>query len=204
MGRAVTEPVDRAALGRLAGTVAAATAAFDRDDHAEALARAEAYAWWFCDDHVELVKSRAYGAAGPDGAASAVAGLRAALDVLLRLLAPVLPFATEEVWSWWRDGSVHRAAWPDPAPLRAAAGELDPRLPDLASWVLGEVRRAKSTAHVSVRAPVDRLRVLADEPSATALRPAAADLALAAGASRLELETTADGPAVLVTLRPDG
>ena len=76
---------------------------------------------------------------------------------------------------------MHRAAWPDPAPLRAAARGLDPRLPELASWVLGEVRRAKSTAHVSVRAPVDRLRVRADELSAAALRHAAVDLALAAG-----------------------
>jgi valyl-tRNA synthetase len=197
---APTEPVDRAALGRLAGTVAAATEAFERYDHAGALAAAEAYAWWFCDDHVELVKSRAYGAAGPEAAASAVAGLRTALDMLLRLLAPVLPFATEEVWSWWRAGSVHRAAWPDPAPLRAAARGLDPRLPELASWVLGEVRRAKSTAHVSVRAPVDRLRVLADELSATALRHAAVDLALASGATHLELQPTAGESAVQVTL----
>jgi valyl-tRNA synthetase len=196
-------PVDRAALGRLAGTVAAATAAFDRYDHAEALARAESYAWWFCDDHVELVKSRAYGAAGPEAAASAVAGLRTALDTLLRLLAPVLPFATEEVWSWWREGSVHRAAWPDPAPLRAAARGLDPRLPELVSWVLGEVRRAKSTAHVSVRAPVDRLRVQADELSAAALRHAAVDLALASGATHLELERTAGESAVQVTLAAD-
>jgi valyl-tRNA synthetase len=195
-----TAAVDRAALGRLADTVTAATAAFDRYDHAGALATAEAYAWWFCDDQVELVKSRAYGAAGPDAAASAVAGLRTALDVLLRLLAPVLPFATEEAWSWWREGSVHRAAWPHPAPLRAAARGLDPRLPELASWVLGEVRRAKSTAHVSVRAPVDRLRVLADEVSATALRHAAVDLALAAGATHLELEPTAGDAAVQVTL----
>ncbi len=197
---APTAPVDRAALGRLADTVAAATAAFDRYDHAEALARAESYAWWFCDDHVELVKSRAYGAAGPEAAASAVAGLRTVLDTLLRLLAPVLPFATEEVWSWWREGSVHRAAWPDPAPLRAAAQGLDPRLPELASWVLGEVRRAKSTARVSVRAPVDRLRVRADELSAAALRHAAVDLALASGATHLELEQTAGESEVQVRL----
>jgi valyl-tRNA synthetase len=194
------EGVDRAALGRLAGVVAAATAAFERYDHAEALARTESYAWWFCDDHVELVKSRAYGAVGPHRAASAVAGLRCALEVLLRLLAPVLPFATEEVWSWWREGSVHTSPWPDPAPLRQAARGLDPELPDLASWVLGEVRRAKSAAHLSVRAPVELLRVRSDEGRSAALRHAAVDLALAAGATHLELERHDGEPEVVVRL----
>jgi valyl-tRNA synthetase len=199
-GAEPTAAVDRAALARLADTVEAATAAFDRYDHAAALAAAETYAWWFCDDHVELVKSRAYGATDPAGAASAVAGLRAALDVLLRLLAPVLAFVTEEVWSWWRPGSVHTAPWPAAAPLRAAAGTVDPRLAELASWVLGEVRRAKSGAHVSVRAPVSRLSVAVDEGQAIALRPAAVDLALAAVATHVELDPTATVPEVEVIL----
>ncbi|HEY6749411.1 MAG TPA: valine--tRNA ligase [Mycobacteriales bacterium] len=192
--------VDRAALARLADTVDTATAAFDRYDHAGALAAAEAYAWWFCDDHVELVKSRAYGATDPAGAASAVAGLRSALDVLLRLLAPVLPFVTEEVWSWWRDGSVHTAPWPAAGPLRAAAGTVDPLLPELSSWVLGEVRKAKSVAQVSMRATVERLTVQVDEGHAVTLRAAAVDLALAAGATHLELDPTATEPAVEVVL----
>jgi valyl-tRNA synthetase len=194
--RAVTAAVDRAAVGRLAGTVATATACFDRYDHAGALAAAEAYAWWFCDDHVELVKSRAYGATDPAGAASAVAGLRVALDGLLRLLAPVLPFATEEIWSWWRPGSVHTAAWPSP-PAPAGA---DPRLPELASWVLAEVRRAKSTAHVSMRAPVSTLTIRVDEADARTLRPAAVDLSLASAAVHLDIDPTAAERSVEVTL----
>jgi valyl-tRNA synthetase len=199
-GGTPTEAVDRAALARLAGVVDAATDAFAGYDHAAALARIEAYAWEFCDDHVELVKSRGYGAVGAPGAASAVAGLRAVLDALLRLLAPFLPYATEEVWSWWRDGSVHAAAWPDPEPLRTAARGADLRLPELASWVLREVRRAKSEAKLSVRAPVRRLRVREDEERLAVLRHAAVDLALACGASHLELEPTPDEAEVLTTL----
>ena len=191
---AVRDPVDRAMLGRLAGVVDAATAAYDRFDHAGALAAVETFFWEFCDDHVELVKSRAYGDVGPAEAASAVAGLRTALDVLLRLLAPTLPFVTEEVWSWWRDGSVHVAPWPTAGPLLGAADGADDALPGLVSWVLGEVRRAKSDARASMRAPVERLAVTVSGPAAATLRHASVDLALAAGATHLEIRPS-DGEA---------
>jgi valyl-tRNA synthetase len=151
---AMTDPVDRAMAARLSGVVAEATTAFEGYDYARALERIEQFFWWFCDDYVELVKSRGYGSRGADTAASARAALRLALDVLQRLLAPFLPFATEEVWSWWQEGSIHRASWPDAADLAAfAAGaeaaELDPALE-----VLAAVRKAKTEAKVSMRALV--------------------------------------------------
>ncbi|SCE79480.1 valyl-tRNA synthetase [Micromonospora viridifaciens] len=158
-----TEPLDTAMLAELSGVVGVATSAFEAYDHTAALMATEAFFWRFCDDYIELVKERAYGS-GP-GADSARAALATALSVQLRLFAPVLPFVTEEVWSWWRYGSVHRAPWPTTYEVgRAVQGPGDPELLRLAADALGQVRRAKSERKLSMKA---------DVPLAEALGPAA-------------------------------
>ncbi|HKP74483.1 MAG TPA: class I tRNA ligase family protein, partial [Longimicrobiaceae bacterium] len=127
--------------------------------YTRALERAEVFFWWFCDNYLELVKGRRYGEMGPEGAASAAGALQAALDVLLRLFAPFLPFVTEEVWSWWRDGSIHRAAWPTDDELRARGGDGDEHVLDAAAELLGEIRKAKSAAKVGLASAVERVRL---------------------------------------------
>ena len=193
----VTEPVDRALLATLAGVVAEATAGYEAYDPSRALERVEAFFWTFCDDYIELVKTRAYGA-GPE-AESAGRALRTALDVLLRLFAPVLPFATEEVWSWWRDGSVHTQPWPDALALREAGGQGgDPSLLTVAGEVLAQVRKAKSTAKVSMRAEVDRVVVRDTGDRIALVRQAAVDLINAGVVGELVVEL--GEPDVVVTL----
>jgi valyl-tRNA synthetase len=152
----VSQPLDRSLLARLAEVVEEATRAYEGYDPARALERTEGFFWTFCDDYIELVKGRAY-SEGP-AAESARRALRTALDALLRLFAPVLPFATEEVWSWWREGSVHRQSWPDAAALRPArVEEVEADALRRAAEVLAEVRKAKSSAKTSQRTPVTRL-----------------------------------------------
>jgi valyl-tRNA synthetase len=174
---AITNPMDRALLARLADTVAIATEAFEDYNYARALEVSETFFWNFTDDYVELVKDRAYGTQGDVAAASARATLATSLSVLLRLFAPVLPFTTEEVWSWWQDGSVHRSTWPDASVVRALAADGDAALVDDVAEVLTLVRKAKSEAKVSMKADVTSASIHAPSDRLSRLRLAVADLA---------------------------
>jgi valyl-tRNA synthetase len=191
----VTEPIDLSLLARLNDVVAESTKAFEAWDYTRALERTESFFWDFCDDYIELVKTRAYGE-GPE-AESASRTLRLALDVLLRLLAPVLPFATEEVWSWWREGSVHASTWPT---TEEVPGDGDVSLLPAAGEVLGVVRKAKSTAKLSMRAEVSSLVLRGDAARVALLEQARTDLTNAGVVSELRIEE--GEPAVDVTLAP--
>jgi len=181
-------------------TFSDATAAFGGYDYHRALERTETFFWRFCDDYLELVKIRAYrgGAAGR----SAQAALSTALSVLLRLFAPFMPFVTEEVWSWWQEGSVHRASWPVAGEFLDAARGADPAVLDVAGAVLADIRKAKSAEKKSQRHEVLSL-VVEDQPDliATLLR-AETDVRHAGGVIDLVVKQGKDR-SVRVELAPD-
>lgn len=177
----VVEPLDRAVMARLAEVVREATASMNSYEHSKALETIETFFWQFCDDYIELVKNRAYGTADSTGRTptqeavkSARTALGLGLDAFARLLAPYMPFATEEVWGWMHagEGSVHTSSWPtDEAYVVAAAepsrkgenvetlraNEERTRLTDMLVWAgkaLAELRGLKSQAKVSMKTPI--------------------------------------------------
>ena len=211
----LTHPLDRALVARLATVVAEATDSFEAYDYARALERAESFFWWYCDFYLELIKGRRYDP-DPDVSASVSLALRVSLSVFQRLFAPFLPFVCEEVWSWWQEGSVHRAAWPSAQELAAAAGghgldvasgpdggetapdsgETVPIGADARAMeevalevtvdVLREVRKAKSQARQPMRAPVSRVIVRDSAERLSALALGESDLLLAGTIELLE------------------
>jgi valyl-tRNA synthetase len=178
-------PLDLAVLAGLDAATADATAALEAADWTAALERVERFFWTFCDQYLELVKDRAYRPPGEPGGASARAALRTGLDVQVRLLAPYLAYAGEEVWSWWRDGSVHLAGWPE-VPVAPAAAGADQRPLEAASQVIGAIRRAKSQAKLPLRTPVRRATVDGPAELLAAARAAEDDLAAAGRVAAFE------------------
>jgi valyl-tRNA synthetase len=200
---AVTAPLDRSMFALLADVVDEATNAFDVFDYARALERSERFFWQFCDDYVELVKGRAYGGAGEAASASAAVALRTALSTLQRLFAPFLPFVTEEVWSWWHDDtSIHRAAWPDTTPLRAAAD--DGLAFAVASDVIREVRKVKSEQRRSLATPVTRAEVRDTEARLAALAEVAADVREAGKVAQLDTAVAGEFSVAVELAPPEG
>ncbi|MFZ9082729.1 MAG: valine--tRNA ligase [Ilumatobacteraceae bacterium] len=194
--------LDLAMLARVAHTVDEATRAFDDYDYARALERTEATFWWFCDDYVELVKGRAYGVHGDDGAASAQVSLRLALSALQRLLAPFIPFATESVWRWWQSGSVHTASWPSAEEFSTSG---DDAILDPVGEVLAQIRRSKTEAKTSQKTPVSLASVRASSAHCAAIESARAEITDAGSVESWELNTddSLSTPSVTVQLAVD-
>jgi valyl-tRNA synthetase len=205
----VREPLDLGLCARLRGTVERATASFEAFDYAGALAATEESFWEFCDDYLELAKLRSYAESDSPGRRSALATLGLALRAFLRLFAPHLPYASEELWaarfaSEGARGSVHVAPWPraeEYGPERAgdaaafAAGAL----------VLRKIRAAKTQSKRSLRWPVDEIAVRGPQSELAALRAVLPDV-LRAGAvrergARLEPGAPPEGEALGVVVR---
>ena len=175
---AITAPVDRAMLRNLAALLEEATRDLESYDYARVLQRTEEFFWRFCDDYLELVKGRRYGEQGPVAATSANGALVAALSVLLRLFAPFLPFVTEEVWSWWQKGSIHRSAWPSRRELEellagdsAELRDADRRVLEWATEVLFEVRKQRSEDKQPMRVPISKVLITVPDASVIQLMP---------------------------------
>ena len=189
--------LDRGFLQELQGVVAETTASFAEFEFAPALKATEAFFWArFTDSYVELAKVRARAEDDPEGRASAVAALRRGLSVLLRLFAPVLPYITEEVWSWaigpeLGEPTVHSAGWPSLADFADVnAPEVEGSFA-IAVEALAAINRAKTSAGVGIGRGALSLELAANGSDLKKLRSVIDDV-VAAG--RIRAHTLTENP----------
>ena len=185
----VTQDVDHALLNKLAQVVETATTSFEKYDYTRALEVAETFFWAFTDDYVELVKERTYGNQGEAAANSARAALGITTHTLLKLFAPFIPFVTEEVWSWWQEGSIHLQSWPKSSEIitNKSVG-IDPL--NNVTWILSEVRKVKTENKQSMKAEVKTLEIWAKAEVIEQVKDAQKDLIAAGNIKDLKLNLT--------------
>lgn len=186
----ITNALDKSMLAQLEQVITSSSKSFVGYDYTKALEAIEGFFWNFTDDYLELIKERIYGGQGENEAASAKAALGLALSILHRLFAPFLPFVTEEVWSWWQNGSVHKTNWPQVKELQPYR-ENQELLSDV-SLVLMEIRKAKTIAQLSMRADVSLVKVFASAKVEKNLKAAQKDLAAAGRIQKLEFNSAND------------
>jgi valyl-tRNA synthetase len=172
--------VDQIWLSKLSNTIKEATDNYQQFDYAKALANVEALFWFYCDYYIELVKVRAYQQKQTAEGRSAIAALVISTEMFLKLLAPVLPFVTEEIWSYLPanynnkgDASIHRAAWPQ----AFSTMQKEVILFDYIQQILNEVRLAKTQAQKSMKQPVTRCDIAANQIVIDCIKPALTDIA---------------------------
>ena len=185
-GAVPTQPIDIAMLQRLNDVISEATTGFESYDYARALERTEAFFWWFCDDYLELVKTRAYDA--DEFAMSARVALQRALSAMQRLFAPHIPFATEEVWGWWQHGSIHQSSWPTTNDVLSGCALTDnfDQLLDATCTVISAIRRTKTEAKVTQKSVVEHVSVSATTEQIALLKLTLTDVTNAGVAQVIE------------------
>jgi valyl-tRNA synthetase len=196
---AVVNELDRAFIQRLRTLVARVSELHEKFDYATALKETESFFWnSFTDTYIELVKARARReGADASGRGSAVATLRLGLSVLLRLFAPVLPYVTEEVWSWvfakeTGSKSIHRASWPRESEFVEIEAPVLAASFDLAITYLNTINRSRAEAGVSTGRPFEKLVVAANRNTVSRLDPIVSDVMGAARAQVYEIKTNED------------
>jgi valyl-tRNA synthetase len=201
---AISSELDRAFVAKLRALVEASTANFEDYNYAHSLQETESFFWThFTDTYLELAKVRARGFAdGASGDAalasgSAVASLRLGLSVLLRLFAPILPYITEEVWSWafaeeTGHQSIHIASWPADVDFAGVAAPDDADSFDLAVAAQAAVNKAKADAEVSMGREVESLVLRANAATLARLAPVLPDVLDATRTLSHELVEKAD------------
>ncbi len=147
-------PADRWIFSRLANLVAEVDEAFDRYEFSDITRALYGFFWnEFCDWYIEFSKSRLSDAADPADRLACQRNLVFVLDQALRLLHPIMPFITEEIYQEMpvKTGGdmLIGAEWPDAEALAVYRDEASERAIELVCEVVGAIRSSRARYGIS-------------------------------------------------------
>jgi valyl-tRNA synthetase len=158
-------PTDRWILSKLNRLIEEVTSAWEEYEFAAAKGLTTQFILHtFCDDYLEMVKFRLYGKEKEEDRESARYTLYRVLLACLKLLAPILPFITEEIYQAYYRGaegarSIHVSPWP-----RLEEGALDEEAEeegDLVARIVSSLRRYKSDRHLPLNQEIEWMMIVA-------------------------------------------
>ena len=163
------EAFDRWILTKLNKLIKNCTESFEVYEYSKVKAEVEKFFWiTFCDVYLEVVKDRLYNpdSRGKEARKSGQYVLYETLNSILKLFAPIMPYVTEEIYSYYfaekeNVKTIHLSKWPEYN--SKLVDEEAENIGDKLLEVISEVRKAKSEKNISLKEPVKELIVPFDE-----------------------------------------
>lgn len=151
------QETDRIFLSKLNETISATTKAFEDYNYFKAKSEIENFFWRvFADNYLEIIKDRIYNGTKEEKE-SANYTLYQSLLSITKMMAPITPFITEEIYQnhfkkYEKENSIHKSNWPNKIEIKESKNDLE-------KWntlieVITKVRQAKSDAKKSMKSLV--------------------------------------------------
>jgi valyl-tRNA synthetase len=168
-GNEIKEVFDLWILSKLQRVIKESTESFEKYEYSKSKAEVEKFFWHdFCDQYLEIVKDRLYNPAvrGKEARRSGQEGLYRSLISIIKMMAPIMPHVTEEVYQWYfaeAEGkeSVHASSWPE-ADEKLINEEME-AAGDLGVDVINAIRKYKSEQKMSMKEELEEVVLIGEE-----------------------------------------
>jgi valyl-tRNA synthetase len=166
-GKAKHTAIDNWLLSKTAAVTKGCTDDWNNYNFSAALQKTEQFIWHdIADNYLEIVKNRLYGT-DAESKKAAQDALYNALVTAVKLIAPILPHITEDIWQnlfrkWEKEASIHLSAWPE-------AGKRDEKIEkegDAAVEVVSAVRQWKQANKLPLNTELAEITVEKDKEKA--------------------------------------
>ncbi len=166
-----TEVLDQWLLSKLHKIIQTSTESFDNYEYSRTKAEVEQFFWHtFCDFYLEIIKDRLYNSTlrGREARRSAQECLYQSLLAILKMMAPIMPHLTEEVYQLYfaqkeNCRSIHVSEWPKHDPRQI--NEKSELAGDVAIDLIGTVRKYRSSQQMSMKEELQEIVLISEESS---------------------------------------